>query len=127
MQLHVRKLPAIHLGCLSPTDRVPARLPVVVSDFAGSTAVQSLSDELGECVELILERGRSSELDVLLVAHLDQEGFHPRETLRDGLHNGGHDRTNASTARVVSRHSGHCTCTTGLPAVLFCTLAGQTA
>jgi len=81
-----------------------------------------LGDELSERVELRLEHGSPSELDVLLIAHLNQEGLHPRETLRDWLHNGGHDRLTASTTSIVSRHSGHCTCWLESPAVPFCTL-----
>jgi hypothetical protein len=48
-------------------------------------------------VDLQLERADSLELDVLLVSHLDQQGFHTREALRDGLHDGGHDGRNSST------------------------------
>jgi hypothetical protein len=63
---------------------------------------------LGECVELRLERTGPFELDVLLVSHLNQEGFYPGETPPDRLHdgghdgrnNGGHDGRNFSTVRV---------------------------
>ncbi len=57
-----------------------------------------------------MKRGDPSELDVLLVSDLNQEGFHPRQTFRDGLHDGGHDGRNSSTSRsVLFRHSGHST------------------
>jgi hypothetical protein len=42
-----------------------------------------------------LEPVKPFELDVLLVSDLNQEGFNPRETPRDGLHDG--DGLNSST------------------------------
>jgi hypothetical protein len=63
-----------------------------------------------EGVELRLERGDSSELYVLLVSHLNQEGFHSRETPCDGLHDSGHDGLHASTTvSLLFRHSVHST------------------
>jgi len=57
-----------------------------------------------------MKRGDPFELDVLLVSYLNQEGFHPRQTFRDGLHDGGHDGRNSSTSRsVLFRHAGHST------------------
>jgi hypothetical protein len=57
-----------------------------------------LRDVLGECVEAQLERGSPFELDVLLVSHLNQQGFHPRKTPGDWLHHGGDNGLNGSTA-----------------------------
>jgi hypothetical protein len=110
VQPQVRTVGAIPSGRLSRIERVRRRRPAALGSEIGSPVVRSLSDELGECVELLLERGHPSELDVLLVSHLNQDGLHPRETLRDWLHNGGHDGLNASTTRVMSRHSGDCNC-----------------
>src|ERR1700674_2641117 len=56
-----------------------------------------IRDGFSECVELRLERGDPFQLDVLLVSHLDQEGFHPRETPRDWLHDGDYEGGNSST------------------------------
>ena len=41
-------------------------------------------DPLSECVD-------PSRLGFLLESHLQQDGFDPRQTLRDWLHYGGHD------------------------------------
>jgi hypothetical protein len=61
----------------------------------------------GECVDLELELGAPFKLDVLLVSHLNQQGFYSYQTPRDGFHDGGHNRRDSSTtARVCSRHSG---------------------
>jgi hypothetical protein len=57
-----------------------------------------------------MKRGDPFKLDILLVSDLNQEGFHPRQTFRDGLHDGGHHGRNSSTSRrVLFRHSGHST------------------
>jgi hypothetical protein len=53
---------------------------------------------LGKCVEAQLERGSPFELDVLLVSHLNQQGFHPRKTPGNWLHHGGDNGLNGSTA-----------------------------
>jgi hypothetical protein len=90
--------------------RVWRNSPALLTAVTGSPAARSVRNQFGECGELLLERGSPSELNVLLISHLDQEGLHPRETLCDWLHHGGHERLNASTTRVVSRHSTHCTC-----------------
>ena len=69
-----------------------------------SPVVCSFRDQFAECVKLRLERANPSELDVLLESHLNQEGLYPREPLRDGLHDSGHDRPSTSTTSVMSRH-----------------------
>jgi len=67
-------------------------------------------DVFGEVVAL-LKTGTQFELDVLLVSHLNQEGFDPRKTPGDWLHDGGYDGRNSSTTAVGlgSGHSAHCT------------------
>jgi hypothetical protein len=59
---------------------------------------------LGQCVELRLERSYPFEFNVLLVSHLNQETFHPRQTLGDWLHDGGYDGLNFSPTRVRFGH-----------------------
>jgi hypothetical protein len=61
---------------------------------------------VGERLELHLERDAPFELDVLLVSHLNQETFHSRQTLGDGLHDRGYDGLNFSTTRVRFGHLG---------------------
>ena len=62
-------------------------------------------DVFGECLELLLKRGDPFEFDVLLVPHLNQEGFHPRKTPRDWLHDVDHDGRNSSTTvSFLCRH-----------------------
>ena len=94
-----------HRGRGTPWTR-PA--PIAGSGFPG----RGLFVRTGwsEVVELRLERGDSSELYVLLVSHLNQEGFHSRETPCDGLHDSGHDGLHASTTvSLLFRHSVHST------------------
>jgi hypothetical protein len=77
-----------------------------------------VSDEFSE---LLLERYDSFQLDVLLVAHLDEEIFHPRQTLRDWLHGGDNGRNFSTSGSGLFCHHGHSARSGEPPAILFCT------
>jgi len=55
---------------------------------------------------LSLKPRNPSEVPVLLPSHLNQEVFHPRETLGDGLHNSNQNMRNfRATGLVLRSHS----------------------
>jgi hypothetical protein len=59
---------------VSAVDRTPRYSPL----FLGPRkATEAGYDVFCECVELRLERSYPSEFDILLVSHLNQQGFYP--------------------------------------------------
>lgn len=61
-----------------------------------------------EVVELLLKLVDLLDLHVLLRAHFDQHGFHPRETGADGSNDGGDNGRQLRTGPLLRWHSRHC-------------------
>jgi hypothetical protein len=107
--------PATGVPSLAPS-RLPACRPA---------PVRGGFDVFSEFTDPLLERSDPFQLDVLLVAHLDEEAFHPHQTPRDRLHDGDNGRNSSTSGSVLFCHHRQST-RSGEPAdVLFCTPAGR--
>ena len=71
--------------------------------------------------DLLFERCDPFQLDVLLMTHLDQEGFHSRQTPPDRLHDGDDSRNSSTSKSVHLCHYAHSSRSDEPADVLFCT------